>query len=273
MHQRLAEVTEVIEQATGSLSRGYQAEQLYALRVAMRRLRSMLKPIGSTRSRRFRKIWGGFAAVTNRARDWDVFLLTATELLSPEQFNSFERCHRAHIRASHEAVVELLQAPHWRRHLQDWREYLQHACDSAEQETPTPLPLARALLKARAALATAQLLDDDRAWHKLRIAVKEVRYLAESGATECAAESPGGDLVEQCKEIQSLLGSWHDCVVQLQMLREMDAAPEQEILGEKIAARKIQRLAEIQHTVAAHPLFDSAPNSAASARSRSSSGS
>jgi hypothetical protein len=64
---RLIEVTTTVEQAAAALRQGYAAEHLYALRVGMRRIRSMLKPLVSTRLRRFRKTWGGFAAVTNSA--------------------------------------------------------------------------------------------------------------------------------------------------------------------------------------------------------------
>ena len=90
MQQRLTELTAAVEQAATSLRGGYQAEELYALRVGMRRIRSLLKPLDSTRSRQFRKAWGGFAAVTNRARDWDVFLLAAREMLPSAGFAPFK---------------------------------------------------------------------------------------------------------------------------------------------------------------------------------------
>lgn len=261
MQNRLQEVTEAIEQAGAELRHGYQAEQLYALRVGMRRLRSMLKPIDSTRARRFRKAWSGFATVTNRARDWDVFLLASQELLTAAQYAAFERRHRDDFGACHEAVVELVRSEHWRRHLADWRQYLQHPNGSAQESAQAADPLGQALTRARAALANALALDTDRAWHKLRIAVKEVRYQAESEPHEAAIDPAGAELLEHCKLLQSLLGRWHDCVVQLQMLDEFEVAPEHGALKSAIEQLRIERLAAIEGTVAGHPLFEVTGNS------------
>jgi len=257
VQDRLQEVTEGIEQAAAELRQGYQAEQLYALRVGMRRLRSMLKPIDSTRARRFRKAWSGFATVTNRARDWDVFLLASQELLPAPRYTAFERRHRDDFGACHEAVVELVRSEHWRRHLEDWRLYLQHPGGSAEESALAADPLRQALTRARAALANALTLGNDRAWHKLRIAVKEVRYQAESEGQGMDGDPARSELLEQCKQLQSLLGRWHDCVVQLQMLDEFEEAPEHTALRSAIEQRRIERLADIEATVADHPLFES----------------
>jgi len=261
VQNRLQEVTEAIEQASAELRQGYQAEQLYELRVSMRRLRSLLKPIGSTRSRRFRKAWSGFATVTNRARDWDVFLLASQELLTARQCAAFEQRHRDDYGASHEAVVELVRSEHWRRHLADWRQYLQHPNGSAEESAQAVDPLGQALARARAALANALALDSDRAWHKLRIAVKEVRYQAESEGQGADIDPAQAELLEHCKLLQSLLGRWHDCIVQLQMLDEFEEAPEHTTLKSAIEQRRIERLAGIEENVADHPLFESDGNS------------
>jgi len=256
VQNRLQEVSEGIEQASAELRQGYQAEQLYALRVGMRRLRSMLKPIDSTRARRFRKAWSGFATVTNRARDWDVFLLASQELLTAPQCAAFERRHRDDFGACHEAVCELVRSEHWRRHLTDWQLYLQHPNGSAEESALTADPLGQALTRARAALANALAVDNDRAWHKLRIAVKEVRYQAESEEQGTDLDPARAELLEHCKQLQSLLGRWHDCVVQLQMLDEFEEAPEHAALKAAIRQRRKEQLADIEVTVADHPLFE-----------------
>ena len=256
MQNRLQEVTEGIEQASAELRQGYQAQQLYALRVGMRRLRSMLKPIDSTRARRFRKAWSGFATVTNRARDWDVFLLASQELLTAPQYAAFEGRHHDDFGACQEAVVELVRSEHWRRHLADWRLYLQHPNGSAQEAALTADPLGQALTRARAALANALALDNDRAWHKLRIAVKEVRYQAESEGQGTDMDPAQAELLEHCKHLQSLLGRWHDCVVQLQMIDEFEEAPEHTALKSAIEQRRIERLADVEATVANHPLFE-----------------
>lgn len=259
----------MVEQAAASLDNGYSSEQLYALRVGVRRIRSLLKSIGSPRARRFRKTWRGFAAVTNRARDWDVFLAAAAELLPPGQFASFERRNRERVGRCHEAVIDMLESGHWRRHLQEWRRYLRRCRDDGGRPPRGHPSLARALSNARAALALALERGDDRCWHKFRIAVKEVRYQAESGTPEAERT----EIVEQCKILQSLLGSWHDCVVQLQMLGGLEHTPEHDALLLVVGHRREQRLAEIESAVTGHSLFASAGNPNSNARSRSLSGS
>jgi len=272
VHQRLAELTEGLEQATASLRDGYQAEQLYALRVGMRRLRSLLKPLGSTRARQFRKEWGGFAAVTNRARDWDVFLLAARNLLPEEQYSEFEVRNRHHVLFCHEAVIELIESAPWRRHIREWRQYLERPHHHEAEELMAPRSLDLALSGARTALAAARASGDERAWHKVRIAVKEVRYQAESGAGGTAEDPVQTELIEQCKPLQALLGSWHDCVVQLQLLEELESTPAHDRLHEVIEQKRVQGLAEIQQAVEDHPLFESS-SSTTRARSASSNGS
>ena len=104
-------------------------------------------------------------------------------------------------------------------------------------------------------MATAQATGEDRAWHKLRIAVKEVRYQSEASAEGVAPGSPQAELIELCKPLQALLGSWHDCVVQLQLLDDMEPSPEHEVLRAAIGQLRAEQLAQIEQTVAGHPLF------------------
>ena len=122
-------------------------------------------------------------------------------------------------------------------------------------------------------VAAALASGDDHDWHKLRIAVKEVRYQAESGVGGAPANPEQAELIEQCKPLQSMLGGWHDCVVQLQILDELESGAEHGPLREVIDHKRDQGLAEIQQAVISHPLFEASGNSATSARSASSSGS
>ena len=256
MHQRLTELTDALEQSTVTLLEAYQTEELYALRVGMRRIRSLLKPLGSARSRQFSKAWGGFAAVTNQARDWDVFAAATLEMLPPDQYGRFATENQQAIQPCHDAVTELLLSAPWRRHLHDWRQYLERTHDHADDEFTAKQSRDDALANARAALAAAQLAGDERGWHKLRIALKEVRYQAESGPGGTPIDATAAALVEQCKPLQSLLGGWHDCVVQLQLLDELEPTPEHDHLRALIAQKEADELAEIERTVSAHPLFE-----------------
>lgn len=272
VQQRLTELTAALEQAATTLRGGYQAEQLYALRVSMRRLRSMLKPLSSSRSRQFRKTWGGFATVTNQARDWDVFLLAARDLLPEEQYGAFEARNRQNVLFCHEAVIELIESAPWQRHLQEWHLYLERPHHHEAEEFMAPRSLDLALSGARTALAAARASGDERAWHKLRIAVKEVRYQAESGPGGTAEDPVQAELIEHCKPLQALLGSWHDCVVQLQLLEELETTPDHDHLRGVIEQKRVQGLAEIQQAVEDHPLFEPS-SSTTRARSASLNGS
>lgn len=255
MHQNLLNMTGTIEEASDALNYAYSPEQLYALRTGIRRIRSILKHIDSHRSRGYRKTWGGFAAVTNDARDWDVFLVTAEKLLSPGEYGTFEELNAEQIKTSRKTVVEMLDAAPWRRHLEEWRHYL----EQSEDETPGPdhvLPsLERALFNARQALRLAMIVNEDRRWHKFRIAVKEVRYVADTGKDHPSASQHLQEVSAACRSVQTLLGDWHDTVVQLGLLSELEAAPIHDRLGSLVQQRNNKYLSKIRKKLSAHPLF------------------
>lgn len=255
MQRQLVELTGMIEQTRGRLLQGYRRKQLHVLRVGIRRIRSMLKQIGSHRSRRFRKTWGGFAAVTNEARDWDVFMGTAGKLLPEGQFTEFARLNRDPVASSHEAVVEMLQSAHWERHLDEWRNYLKRAGRSAPGEIPGGVSLDQAVDRARLALAFALSENDDRSWHKFRIAIKDVRYVADSLSPEQTGQEYLAGVIASCKTLQTLLGNWHDTAVQLHMLDELTAAPVHDHLRQVIAREKEGLLSRIHDQLDGAELF------------------
>lgn len=258
MQRQLLELTSHIDQVAGRLLGGYRPKQLHALRVGIRRIRSVLKQIGSHRSRRFRKTWGGFAAATNEARDWDVFLITGKKLLSPGEFQEFGRLNQRQIQSSHDAVIEMLQSAHLRRHLEEWRRYLELADEYAGRKAPARASLEQALIRARLALAFALSADDERSWHKFRIAVKDVRYVADAGGTDPATDEQLAGVIEACKSLQALLGNWHDAVVQLRMLDEVESSPVHTRLRSEISERKDLFLSQIRDELDRSPVFSPA---------------
>ncbi len=259
MHTTLLEISAIIEQASADLLREYDPDRLYALRVSARRIRSILKHIGDHRSRRFRKSWGGFTAVTNESRDWDVFLVTAEQLLPGDDFLDFRNLNNERVQSCHEAVIEMLRSAHWQRHLEEWRICLERADKENAGMARDNDALGQALTKACLVLESALAIDDDRSWHKFRIAVKEVRYVADAGKDDPQRALYLTGVIATCKEIQTMLGDWHDTVVQLDMLEELEAAPVHDRLATIIRQRKQQFLAEIRDMVAGHPLFTQEP--------------
>ncbi|MEE4216353.1 MAG: CHAD domain-containing protein [Xanthomonadales bacterium] len=255
MHQRLLKVTQDLEQAQDALLEFYATDRLYDFRVASRRIRSILKQSGDHRSRAMRKTWGGLAAVTGNARDWDVFLATVKKLLEPGAVASFRHMNQDRITASRTAVIEMLESSPWRRHLLAWEHYL----ETSDEKIPSPelnqAALDRALEKARRRLLAAWSAQSDRSWHKFRIAVKEVRYVAEARP----AAFGSAEAIKTCKKLQTRLGDWHDTVVQLNLLDELQTAPVHEELTALIQARNKQFLSQIRDQLARDSLFSLPP--------------
>jgi CHAD domain-containing protein len=277
MQQDLRTLTREIRQAARDLRRHYEPARLYDLRVAIRRIRSMLKHRDSKRARRFRRTWGAFAAATNRARDWDVFLSTAEELLSPARLEQFRHLSAAPLQSSQDAVTRMLESARWRAHLKEWKRYLARARKHDKKrdgERSVPAQdgaLDAALVRARLALAVALPQDDDTNWHKFRIAVKEVRYTAEREPPIPGGDSLAAQLVETCKAVQSLLGGWHDCVIQLQLIDELPPSPLVAGLRKSLKQRRQQRLADIRAAVAGQSLLKLCDSRTGTSRTRQSS--
>jgi CHAD domain-containing protein len=255
MHQKLLEITRKIELASRQLTLEYRPDQLYAFRVSARTIRSILKQLGSRKPRGFRKSWGGFAAATNEARDWDVFLVTAEKLLSADDYRNFEQAHRERIQFSHDTAIEMLNSAPWNRHMQGWNQFLEQAEENAPGKNQGPDALERALSRVRRALQRALATDNDRRWHKFRIAVKEVRYIAEAWPREPATEQHLSMVINACKKLQTLLGDWHDTVVQLSLLDELEPSPVHERLKSMIGLRKQEFLSQIRDMLAEVPYF------------------
>jgi CHAD domain-containing protein len=249
MRKRLKALTARIEEAADALRAGYQPDELYRLRVGIRRLRSLLKCHGKRR-RRFRKTWRAFQSVTGSARDWDVFVTTAAELLTPEELRDFESANQARIRSSRTAVMHMLGSNRWRTHMTVWNAYLQRPRGSRERRRKPTLPVEPALIDAGAALASALSVNDDRTWHKLRIAIKELRYVADEAMDRPGADPGFAQVVETCKALQTLLGDWHDTVVQLDLLRELEPLPVHRHLEARILERKRECLSRAREKLA-----------------------
>lgn len=245
MHQRLLQVTHDLDAAHAALVKGYSADQLYAFRVASRRTRSILKQIDNHRARGLRKTWGGFAATTGNARDWDVFLITAEMLLDGDDLREFRALNAARIDFYHETVLEMVRSGTFARHRQEWDRFLDEAEEPEDQSGRGLAALEHALKRARRRLRRAFIKDTDRAWHKFRIAVKEVRYVAEANPSLPGAQQ----LAEHCKPVQTLLGDWHDTVVQLNLLEELPPERINKELKRIIQGRKSDFLSQIRATL------------------------
>lgn len=251
MLERLIEVSNDLHAAHGALRDGYDSTSLYNLRVASRRIRSILRHDDAEEARSFRKAWGSFVAVTGKARDWDVFLACAEEILDATSFDRFREINQAEIEASRQAVIDMLGSMAWQRHLAAWDTFLQNTDDRRIDSAGAAAALAAALEQANRRLRRAMAKDTDRRWHKFRIAVKEVRYVSEANPGLAGHE----DITTACKALQTLLGDWHDTVVQREMLAKLPADPVHSKLETLILRRKHHFLTGILDWLAGQSLF------------------
>jgi len=261
MHQLFVKLTVEVTSVSDRLTGVYRPKDLHRLRISIRRIRSLLKQVSNRKARHFRKTWGGFAAVTNQARDWDVFLKTARAMQSDAGFRDFRSMLMPQILASHEAVIEVLQSAQWQRHLAEWQRFLKQIDDRVIDDGKPQWSVEEALAKARRASQLALAAGDDRTWHKFRIAVKNLRYIADASVHDPACDQQHLDtVIAACKILQTRLGKWHDTVVQLQLIREQgfgdeDKAAAKSRLTNALEQKKQLLLSEIHETLAQQMLF------------------
>ncbi len=198
----------------------YDVENLHQLRVGLRRMRSFLKSRSGRRAGRLRHELGTLADTTNAARDWDTLVERARRELGPRQLKLFEDALCRYQAESRQPVLRMLRDPQWSEALACWDTYLEqhprrHSGSgkrgkSAEQ------------LRARVdrAWQRADQVGAPRNWHKLRIAIKDLRYRLEEGPRKARTGNQSG-LLKQCKQVQGYLGDWHDTFVHLQLVHKM----------------------------------------------------
>ena len=265
LFQSFGELTASILAHSKNLLTEYQPYDLHQFRVHIRRTRSLLKQMESSAAHFFLESWGGFFAVTNQARDWDVFQESSSKLLPPGQYALLEPLLLPRLQASHDAVSEVLQSAQLQRHLAGWRGFLRRL-ESRQDEIPHGL-LPGVMKKARKAYRKALAAGDDSAWHKFRIAIKNLRYVADASRNDPESDVAYLDsLIEDCKVLQTLLGDWHDTIVQLQMIDGpelsalLEASPEligiRGSLDFEIRQRKRQLLVQIRTFLVEHRLFE-----------------
>ena len=215
-----------------SLLACYRDEDLHQLRVTLRRMRAALLGKDSARESRpqvqqLRKELGALARSINSARDWDTLVASARDELRPEQFRDLQALLEQRRETARAQVYRMFHSLQWRATLDSWEAHLQQAGIETGGHAPTPGELANRLTRANAAGRKALSRGDDRSWHKLRIAIKELRYGLDMPGAQAMPAPFGTRLLDECETLQELLGGWHDTVVHRQLL---DAMAEQGLL-------------------------------------------
>jgi CHAD domain-containing protein len=110
-----------------------------------------------------------------------------------------------------------LNSDDWGKTLHRTRSYLgRHPDEQAPQDGGT-VSIDEASKRLARAWARARTRDSDRAWHKLRIAVKDLRYSLDTLAPDLVDYR-----IELCIALQAQLGTWHDSIVHRELLQELE---------------------------------------------------
>lgn len=216
-----------LDKLSGSLQKrrlsvldAYDAEQLHQLRVGLRRMRSYLKTRSGNKARTLRHELGKLADATGPARDWDTLVEKAPARLDPLQRQLLEQDLWRHQAASHLPALAMLEDDSWVDVMQQWDAYLRRHPPGDKPGRPDKKTLRRVRRRVDHAWQRADHSGSPRKWHKLRIAVKDLRYRLEADE-ETAGNRKASRLLKRCKRLQSLLGDWHDTVVHLQLVRQL----------------------------------------------------
>ena len=207
-----------------SLLAGYSEEDLHQLRVTLRRVRSALRetPVGNPASnkRDLRRELGTLARATNSARDWDTLVASARAQLEPQQLHALLPLLEERREPARAQVYRMLHSPQWLTSLKalDCELALTHSETVSQAIAAGQLQIK--LQNTAAAGRKAMARDDDKSWHKLRIAIKELRYTLDT-LPQGPADSATARLLDECKSLQTLLGDWHDTVVHRHLLDEL----------------------------------------------------
>ncbi|WEJ74062.1 CHAD domain-containing protein [Pseudomonas sp. PSE14] len=217
-------VTHLIEQevalfsASARLSAGSDPEALHDLRIAVRRLRSLLHPVrGMPGIDELEESLGEVGRLSGPLRDLEV-------LLPVLEAEGYERAAALRRPALLSGYIALLASPQWERLLmrldgwpQLWRTAERHAVLGG-LHGKVRKRLGKEWQKLRLALK-----DPAHDRHRMRLLIKRVRYSLEAYPKESAVPQR---LLAPLKDAQTALGEWHDYEQWLiRSERELDLMP------------------------------------------------
>ena len=216
-------LTEEIERRRTALLTQYRDEDLHQLRVTIRRLRGLLRNPGSSESRQLRRDWSTLVDRTNAARDWDTLVIYLEHHLAADIYLQHRAALSSGQASAQQQVLDALRSTRWSETFEQCQCYLQHAGEGDEPALPWRNIIDAARTRASKAWQTASEADEPRNWHRLRIAIKDLRYSLD---TLAPASPESQATLALCKDVQTLLGDWHDTVVHRQLLEQLASREE-----------------------------------------------
>lgn len=257
----LAEQVTAIRAAAPEVCAG-DAEALHVWRVAVRRLRTLLralpgKPARETGAEALQRAWRGWSRRLGPARDADVWYETLHDpvlrraLGATADGRAFLRAQLHRRKALKMPLRRLLGSAVYRRLVLRTGKLIEHELPSCQADIGARR-LARSLRRAfsrllRRAQGRARRLSrgavGDAAVHALRRQVRRARYLAEIGGKMLPASAPG--LRKRLLQVQAALGEAHDADVQLALLVDLPPAITRRVCG-RIRRRRAQALQQFR---------------------------
>jgi len=205
-----------------SLLAGYSEGDLHRLRVTLRRVRSALRETPAGNKGGLRRELGTLARATNSARDWDTLVASAHDQLEPEQLRALLPLLEERRERGRAQVYRMFHSPRWLAALKALDCGLTPTHSETDSQAIAAGQPENKLQSTAAAGRKALARDDDKSWHKLRIAIKELRYTLDT-LPHGPGETSMARLLDECKSLQTLLGDWHDTVVHRHLLDELAA--------------------------------------------------
>ena len=163
-----------------------------------------------------RRQWGQLMRYTNSARDWDTCINFARASLPTSAFESLYPAMAQRQEEARALALQAVRSADWEAHDSHWRGFLETVPDFSTADYETALASARAGVSA--AWGQAHEKDERKSWHRLRIAIKSMRYILD---TSPDTETEHEVLIELCKDLQTDLGDWHDTVVHRRLMNEL----------------------------------------------------
>jgi CHAD domain-containing protein len=177
-------------------------EALHDLRIALRQLRSLLRPLSSVAACvDLQQRAAELGRLTGPLRDLEVL----QNYLQQQGLDHAAQSRRPLLQQGYRQLLGSAPLAQLQRALDAWPQQWRSAVNG-EQLSALDQLIRRRLNKDRKRLAQA-LLDPAHDRHRLRLLVKRLRYAAE--AYPQLAELPGSTAIK-LKQAQSALGDWHD---------------------------------------------------------------
>jgi CHAD domain-containing protein len=177
-------------------------EALHDLRIALRQLRSLLRPLSSIAAcADLQQRAAQLGRLTGPLRDLEVLL----RYLQQQELHSAAQLRQPLLEKGYAELLASAPLTQLLRALDEWPQQWREAAGDGQLRGLDKL-IRKRLRKDRQRLAQA-LLDPAHDRHRLRLLAKRLRYAAE--AYPQLAELPGRVRL-QLKQAQSALGDWHD---------------------------------------------------------------